>query len=199
MAGTMPGHDDRGIIFWVEPEKAQRIFAGGQMQAELDKVVSALGEFYAREGFLFEKDLGERALTHRLAVYLERQFLGWEVDCDYDRLGERTLRMPKGSIVSTDDHLGKSVYPDIVVHRRAIPENLLAVEVRKAGNHQPPEHDQHKLRALTDPNLWFAYRLGVYLTLAKTSVASDVYVGGVRDQPLSGWLSGRLKDAGLGE
>jgi len=168
-----------------------------EMQAELDKVISALGEFYAREDFLFEKDLGERALTHRLAVYLERQFPGWQVDCDYDRLGERTLRMPKGSIVSTDDHLGKSVYPDIVVHQRAIPENLLAVEVRKATNHQPPEHDQQKLRALTDPNLWFAYRIGVFLTLAKKSVTSQVYIGGVHDQALSGWLSERLKDAGL--
>jgi hypothetical protein len=168
-----------------------------EMQAELDKVISALGEFYAREDFLFEKDLGERALTHRLAVYLERQFPGWQVDCDYDRLGERTLRMPKGSIVSTDDHLGKSVYPDIVVHQRAIPENLLAVEVRKATNHQSPEHDQQKLRALTDPNLWFAYRIGVFLTLAKKSVTSEVYIGGVRDPALSGWLSERLKDAGL--
>ena len=38
------------------------------MQAELDKVVAALGEFYARETHLLEKDLGERTLTHRLAV-----------------------------------------------------------------------------------------------------------------------------------
>jgi hypothetical protein len=169
-----------------------------EMQAELDKVVRALGEFYAREAYLFEKDLGERTLTHRLAVYLERQFPGWQVDCDYDRLGERTLRMPKGSIVSTDDHLGKSIYPDIVVHRRAVPDNLLAIEVRKASNHQPPEHDQHKLRALTDPYLWFAYRIGVCLTLANTGVTSDVYIGGARDPSLSGWLSRRLQDMGLG-
>lgn len=162
--------------------------------SELDKVVSALGEFYARETYLLEQDLGERTLTHRLAVHLERQFEGWDVDCDYDRLGERTLRLPKGSIVSTDDHLGKSVYPDIVVHRRAVPENLLAVEVRKASNHQPPDHDRHKLRALTDPHLWFAYRIGIYLTLARTGVtASDVYVGGVVEPALSGWLAGRLK------
>ena len=163
------------------------------IQSELDKVVRALGGFYAQETYLLEKDLGERTLTHRLAVHLERQFEGWDVDCDYDRLGERTLRLPKGSIVSTDDHLGKSVYPDIVVHRRAVPENLLAVEVRKASNHQPPEHDRHKLRALTDPHLWFAYRAGIYLTLAKTGVtSSDVYVGGVVEQALSGWLAARL-------
>jgi hypothetical protein len=168
------------------------------MQAELDKVVSALGEFYARESHLLENDLGERTLTHRLAVHLETSFQGWEVDCDYNRLGERTLLLPKGSIVSTDDHLGKSIFPDIVIHRCRVPENLLAIEVRKAANHQPPEHDRHKLRALTDPHLWFAYGLGVYLVLGKKSVVSDVYTGGVIDGPLSGWLAERLKRAGVG-
>ena len=78
-----------------------------RVQAELDKVVGALGEFYARETHLLEKDLGERALTHRLAVHLESRFAGWDVDCDYNRLGERRLRLPKGSIVSTDDDIGK--------------------------------------------------------------------------------------------
>jgi hypothetical protein len=70
----------------------------GEMQAELNKVVGALKEFYARETHLFERDLGERTLTHRLAVQVEKQFPGWEVDCDYNRLGERTLRLPKGTI-----------------------------------------------------------------------------------------------------
>jgi hypothetical protein len=169
------------------------------MQTELDKVVTAIETFYARETHLLEKDLGERTLTHRLAVYLENQFAGWETDCDYSRLGERTLRLPRGSIVSTDDHLGKSVYPDIVVHQRAIPNNLLAVEVRKESNHQPPEHDQQKLLALTDPHLWFAYRIGVFLVLGRKRVAvSEVYVGGVLDGPLSVWFAGRLKDVGLG-
>ena len=168
------------------------------MQTELNKVITALTEFYGCEAYLFANDLGERTLTHRLAVHLEKQFAGWEVDCDYDRLGERTLRLPHGTIVSTDDHLAKSIYPDIVVHQRKIPNNLLAIELRKASNHQPPEHDQHKLRALTDPHLWFAYWIGLYLVLGKNSVVSDVYVGGVIDPSLSAWLAGRLSDAGLG-
>lgn len=168
------------------------------MQTELNKVVTALRELYGREAFLFEKDLGERTLTHRLAVHIEKQFPGWEVDCDYNRLGERRLRLPHGTIVSTDDELGKSVYPDIVVHQREIPNNLLAIEVRKTSNHQPPEHDRHKLCALTDPQIWFAYGIGIYLVLGKKSVASDVYVGGVIDQAQSAWLAGRLNDVGLG-
>jgi hypothetical protein len=170
------------------------------MQAELDKVVSAIHEFYARETFLLDKDAGERALTHRLAVQFEKQFPGWEVDCEYDRLGERTLRLPHGSIVSTDDHLAKSIYPDIVVHRREVPNNLLAVEVRKSTNHQPLGHDQHKLRALTDPHLWFAYWIGVLLTLGKKQVTmSEIYTSGGFDQTLSNWFAGRLKNAGLSQ
>jgi hypothetical protein len=168
------------------------------MQTELHKVVGAIREFYARERHLLEKDLGERTLTHRLAVQVEKQFPGWEVDCDYNRLGERTLRLPKGSIVSTDDEIGKSIFPDIVVHQREIPNNLLAIEVRKASNYQSAEHDRHKLRGLTDPHLWFAYRIGVYLTLGKKSIiSSEVYVGGLADARLSNWLSGRLKQQGL--
>lgn len=168
------------------------------VQAELDKLVRALGDFYARETHLLDQDLGERTLTHRLAVHLEHRFPGWDVDCDYNRLGERRLRLPKGSIVSTDDDSGKSVFPDIVVHRRTVPENLLAIELRKATNHQPGEHDRHKLRAMTDPHLWHAFRAGVLLTLAKKSVAApEVYVGGVVDAALSGWLSQRLAEACL--
>jgi hypothetical protein len=168
------------------------------MQSELNKVVTALVGFYGRESYLFEHDLGERTLTHRLAVHLENHFPGWQVDCDYDRLGERTLRLPHGTIVSTDDHLSKSIYPDIVVHQREIPNNLLAIEVRKACNHQPAEHDRHKLRALTDPHLWFAYWIGAFVTLGKKQVTmSEVYTGGVIDQALSIWFAERLKDTGL--
>jgi len=84
------------------------------------------------------------------------------------------------------------------VHQREIPNNLLAIEVRKANNHQPLEHDQHKLQALTDPHLWFAYRIGVLLTLGKKQVmSSEVYVGGALDMSLAGFFAQQLKDVGL--
>jgi hypothetical protein len=163
------------------------------MQFELDKVALAVQDLYAREARLFEQDLGERTLTHRFAVYLEHHFPGWNVDCDYNRLGDRRPRLPKASIVSTDDEFGKSIFPDVVVHRPGVPDNLLAIEIRKQRNHQPLEHDRHKLRALTDPHLWFAYRAGVCLILGRAGVAaSEVCVGGVADRALSDWLAGRL-------
>jgi hypothetical protein len=169
-----------------------------EVEAELEKLVRALRDFFARETHVLDKDFGERVLTHRLAVHLENQFTGWDVDCDYNRLGERRLKLPKASIVSTDDDSGKSVFPDIVVHHRAVPENLLAIELRKAVSHQPIEHDRHKLRAMTDPHLWHAFRAGLLLTLARKNVAaSEVYIGGVADAELSEWLAGRLREAGL--
>jgi hypothetical protein len=169
-----------------------------EVEAELEKLVRALRDFFALETHVLDKDFGERVLTHRLAVHLENQFTGWDVDCDYNRLGERRLKLPKASIVSTDDDSGKSVFPDIVVHHRAVPENLLAIELRKAVSHQPIEHDRHKLRAMTDPHLWHAFRAGLLLTLARKNVASsEVYVGGVADAELSEWLAGRLREAGL--
>ncbi|MBR0779418.1 hypothetical protein JQ543_27275 [Bradyrhizobium diazoefficiens] len=169
------------------------------MQAELNKVVAAVRDFYANDKFLFEKDIGERAITHRFAVYLERQFSGWAVDCNYDRLGERTLHLPHGTIISTDDHLGKSIYPDVAVHQREIPNNLLTVEIRKASNHTALDHDQHKLMALTDPHVWFAYEIGVLLVLDRDRVTlSEVYFGGKLDASRSLWLAARLVEAGLG-
>jgi hypothetical protein len=169
------------------------------MHAELERLVAALKEFYEREGFLFEQDLGERALAHRLAVQVERHFPDFDVDCEFDRLGERTLNLPRGSIVSTDDHLGKSIYPDVVVHQRRVPNNLLAIEVRKASNHQPLEHDRQKLRALTDAHVWFAYWIGVLVTLGKNGVtAPEVYVSGKPHEELSQFLAERLKVAGIG-
>ncbi|WOH83193.1 hypothetical protein RX327_08630 [Bradyrhizobium sp. BEA-2-5] len=168
------------------------------MQTELNKVIAAVEEFYAQEMFLLERDLGERTLTHRLAVYVERQFSGWQVDCNYDRLGERTLHLPHGTIISTDDHLGKSIYPDVVVHQREIPNNLLAIEIRKASNHTPLEHDEHKLRALTDPNVWFAYAMGVLVIVGHSGVSfSEVYAGGAIDSATSLWFAERLRESGL--
>jgi hypothetical protein len=165
--------------------------------AELDKVIGALGVFYARETFLLEKDAGERALAHRLAVHLEGRFHGWDVDCEYNRLGERRLLLPKATIVSTDDDIGKSVYPDIVVHRRAVPENLLAIEIRKGSNYQPLEHDRHKLRALTDPHLWFAYRIGLLLVLGlKRVISVEMYAGGAICRPSTDGFTRRLGEAG---
>ena len=94
--------------------------------------------------------------------------------------------------------LGKSIYPDIVVHQREIPNNLLAIEIRKASNHTPLEHDQHKLRALTDVHVWFPFWIGLLLVLDRHSVTmSEVYVSSALDEAQSRWFASRLQESGL--
>ena len=84
------------------------------------------------------------------------------------------------------------------MHQREIPNNLLSVEIRKASNHTPLEHDQHKLKALTDPHVWFAYWIGVLLVLDRDKVTtSEVYVSGALDQAQSLWFATRLAESGL--
>ena len=117
---------------------------------------------------LLEKDLGERTLTHRLAVHLERHFPGWEVDCDYDRLGERTSAAAEGhrsSRPTTHRQIGLSR------HRRAPAGRFRKICSRsKSGRRATTSRSSTtstSCSALTDPHLWFAYRIGVLLTLAK--------------------------------
>src|SRR6478736_388693 len=106
-----------------------------EVEAELDKVVRALGDFYTRETHLLDKDLGERALTHRLAVHLENRFPGWDVDCDYNRLGERRLAAAEGI-----DRLNRRRQRKIGVSRyyRASPHGSgKPARHRVAKSHQP--------------------------------------------------------------
>ena len=172
---------------------------GGHMQTELNKVVTALDEFYARETFLLEKDLGERTLTHRLAVHLEKQFPGWEVDCDYDRLGERTLRLPHGT-----DRLDRRSSRQIGLSRyRRAPARDPEQPARDRGaqGRQPSAAGTRPAQAArADRPASVVRLLDRRLSDAgqEERRSSDVYVGGVIDAPLSAWFSQRLKDAGLG-
>jgi hypothetical protein len=51
---------------------------------------------------------------------------------------------------------------------------------------------------LTDPHLWFAFSVGVFVTLARRHVTfSEVYAGGIIARPASAWFAGRLKETGL--
>ena len=77
---------------------------------------------------------------------------------------------------------------------RRTKDNRLLVTVA-----EPVEHDRQKLRALTDPHIWFAYWIGVLLTLGKNNVASaEIYASGKHDPEMSGVLAGLLKEAGIG-
>ncbi len=87
------------------------------------RVWLALQQLFLQDSYLVDGGHWEGALSHRLAVYLEHQFPGWHVDCEFNKVGDD----PK--LASTQK---ESKRPDIIVHQRGeAGPNLLAVEIKK--------------------------------------------------------------------
>lgn len=152
----------------------------------LKATARALTQFLDRERDLLSRDVNERSITHKLAEYLQGQFPEWNVDCEYNRLGYKAKTLPAVNEIRTDDTDGRTIYPDIVVHKRGEPDNLLVIEVKKSGNSRGG--DEKKLTALTRDDGGYAYRLGLYLVFDcdKQSLARvTCYANGGKDAALT--------------
>lgn len=135
---------------------------------------------------LLVNDVAERAITHKLAIYVERQVerlhLGnIHVDCEYNRnavaghgapkvvqlLQQRVEMLVHGqNVVADDRYRSVTTFPDIIVHERGTNErNLLVIEVKKANNQVDPDLDFAKLRAFTEntERNSYRYRHGVFI------------------------------------
>jgi len=90
-------------------------------------ILEALSKVVSEHGYLTfyeNRDINERALTHRLAFYLECSgyFSGYQVDCEYNRYEEKKKRNISGVLI----------YPDILVHIRGVQEgNLIIIQAKK--------------------------------------------------------------------
>lgn len=120
------------------------------------KVLKAIRNLIENDSYLLKNDVNERAITHRLALYLESEFVGWNVDCEYNRDshdGECTSkRLPRILLSEAEsDKDEKTVIPDIIVHHRGPGDNnnLLAIEVKTTTNfsHDRKDFDYRKLSA----------------------------------------------------
>jgi hypothetical protein len=118
-------------------------------QAELTtRINRAIAAFGAKDLLLLGLDANERSMTHKLAEHLQRQMPNWTVDCEYNRLGDKTKRIirDENDLVPKSDTNCETVYPDIIVHRRNTTDNLLVIEAKKSNNPNGSEDDKNKLR-----------------------------------------------------
>ena len=133
------------------------------------KVENALREFFCKDDDLLCRDVNERSVTHKLAEHLQRQFKGLNVDCEYNRYGDddpKRLVVAPGS-TQTDCVEAKTVYPDIIVHKRGHDcSNELVIEVKKS-NGRDASCDMDKLSGFTDHEprgkYKYDYTLGLFL------------------------------------
>ena len=127
-------------------------------------LMAAIEQVLAYDAALLEDGTGERSIAHRLAVYLEREFDGWHVDCEFNRQGEQSKRVTKRvaqalpDLPESRDGQGTAdVTPDIIVHWRRKTRNLLAIEVKPSDSKEIPK-DRAKLQQyLSEPHLKYAF------------------------------------------
>ena len=111
------------------------------------RVEAAYDLLLRHDADLLKVDANERSITHKLAEHLQREFPDWHVDCEYNRSGDLPKRLVGADgLVSTHDTDGRTVFPDIIVHRRGSRENLVVIEAKKLTTAQGTS-DVEKLQA----------------------------------------------------
>jgi hypothetical protein len=149
---------------------------------EVEVLVRAALDDLKNEKLLFALHANERSITHRLAVYLEEPFTGWNVDCEYSRIGEdrsvyKRLLLPSAENVTHFDMDGSRVYPDIVIHHRGQnqpSDNLLVIEAKTEWSNVSDEQDFQKLAAFTGKypvEQLVKYRFGLFLKFDESGEA----------------------------
>ena len=122
--------------------------------------------FLEKDVYLLEVEANERSLTHKFGEHLQA-VIGdsWDVDCEYNRRGFDTKTIYAtdivGGWVKTDDLSAKTVYPDIIVHKRGPGgPNLLVIEAKKNATDKDEENDNKKLALIQEQ---YGYRFSVFI------------------------------------
>jgi hypothetical protein len=118
------------------------------------KVDQAITQLLEKDYYLLQIDANERAISHRLGLYLQLLFEDWHVDCEYNRNLDNSKRLKTyktffnadqrvWNILETDPI---TVFPDIIVHERGTRNNLLIIEIKKTTSQVCSKFDYCKLR-----------------------------------------------------
>lgn len=119
----------------------------------------AFDQLFKNDVFLLENEVHERSVAHKLAEYLQQQFFGWHVDCEYNRHGIDIKKLSR----KCDGEYKEYVYPDIVIHHRGYDSNLLAIEIKPRKFKNIDECDNAKLIEFTEPKGKYKYQLGLFI------------------------------------
>lgn len=112
-----------------------------------EAVARALSELLGNDNDLLGIDANERSITFRFAMYLQQHFPDWTVDCEYNRDGTDPKRLGHLELYpDSEDDEAKTVFPDVVVHRRGTRNNYLVLEFKKSTSRIDRQIDLRKLR-----------------------------------------------------
>lgn len=135
------------------------------IKESISKIINQALQLLQRNDYLlFQVNSSERSISHRLAIYLDDRFKGYDVDCEYNR------RMYEPKIIKNfwdkikNSSLETKVYPDIIVHKRKTHENLLVIEIKKSSASQKEKDFDHiKSKAYMSKGDEYQYKYGIYI------------------------------------
>ena len=108
------------------------------------KVNQAINKVYANDSVSIRFEASEWSIAYRLALYIEEGFKGWNVDCEYNRVGTGNLTKRNSQ--------REYRRPDIIVHHRGMVEidhNLLIIELKTTDREEDYDEDCEKLKDFT--------------------------------------------------
>ena len=107
-------------------------------------ILDSLSAFRGKHIALLTHDANERSISHKLAEILQG-LVGdhWHVDCEYNRDGHdpKRVQLPVAGTQS-DETESKTVYPDIIIHKRGTGNNFIVMEIKKSTNKESDDHDK---------------------------------------------------------
>lgn len=102
------------------------------------QVMNAINLLLQHDLFLLQSNVNERSLSHKLTEYLQGEFQGWHVDCEYNRdhdLTKRRVRVRSCNIIKDADELSRMSI--VLLKYLTAMTNVLGIQdlLRMVGSH----------------------------------------------------------------
>ncbi len=137
------------------------------------KIKSCIEKLYRQDEILFTRNKGkglcERCMVFRFALYLQKKFPEYFVDCDFNSAVENGGNISGKPITNSDGTITPR-FVDIIIHRRTFERgsnDFVCFEIKKWNNYdkEASTKDKNNLRGLTSE---YDYQFGFYIVLGKT-------------------------------
>jgi hypothetical protein len=126
------------------------------------KVGIALDVFYEKDIDLINLKLHERTIAHKFAEYLQVLFPEFDVDCEYDKKGEKRKDL-QGIRECSNRRTTDWVLPDIIIHKRNSNYNLVVFELKSKKSSISCDLKKLKLFTSQESECEYKYKFGLFI------------------------------------
>lgn len=148
------------------------------------KIQKCVQRLYKKDKYLFECGVCERSLMFRLAYYLQKEFTGYSVDCEFNKLGFNENMTGNKMMFDPATNELKRIYVDIIIHKRNsnLTDNFICLELKRTRKDM--ESDTQRLKIMTSKNGFtyeaknylFNYDFGFFILLPKNEQNAEIHV-----------------------